>query len=261
LQRLVPPRIYLTGRLAVEHDGQVVLDEAELPARHGRLAFAYLATRWQCPASRADVIDALWSGDPPVEVDVTLSGVLSRLRALLRNAMPDAGVDVKRGQIGLRLPGGTWIDVEAMGNALDEAEGACRRGDHAQGWGPANVAIAIARRPFLPNEVAPWVETWRRKLLGSLARGLHCLSAISAANGEPAVAVQHAAEVLDLEPYRETAYQHLMRLHAGMGNAAEALRVFGRCREYLREELGASPSPETERLYLAVLRGEPGALR
>jgi DNA-binding SARP family transcriptional activator len=88
-----------------------------------------------------------------------------------------------------------------------------------------------------------------------LLRGLHCLSETSAINGEPALALQYASEVLEIDPYRETAYQHLMRLHAGLGNSAEALLVFARCREYLREELGASPSPETERLYLSILRG------
>jgi DNA-binding SARP family transcriptional activator len=40
-------------------------------------------------------------------------------------------------------------------------------------------------------------------------------------------------------------------------NAAEALRVFASCRERLRDELGASPSPEMERLHLSILRGEP----
>jgi DNA-binding SARP family transcriptional activator len=30
--------------------------------------------------------------------------------------------------------------------------------------------------------------------------------------------------------------------------------VFGRCRELLREELGVSPSPETEALFLEILR-------
>jgi DNA-binding SARP family transcriptional activator len=45
-----------------------------------------------------------------------------------------------------------------------------------------------------------------------------------------------------------------MRLHARAGNRAEALRVFGQCRELLREELGASPSPQTEAIYLEILR-------
>ena len=252
----VSARIYLTGRLLIEHDGAVVLDEPDLPGRHGRLAFAYMASRWQQATARAELIDVLWGDEPPREVDVTLNAILSRTRALLRRADTDAGIDVQHGSITLRLPVGTWIDIEAAANAIDEAEGACRRGDLGSGWSTANVAVAIARRPFLPNEDAPWIETCRRRLGSALVRGLHCLSAISVANGEPALALQYGLEIVELEPYRETAYQHVMSLHVSMGNAAEALRVFARCRKYLREELGASPSPATEQLYLAALRGE-----
>jgi DNA-binding SARP family transcriptional activator len=41
-----------------------------------------------------------------------------------------------------------------------------------------------------------------------------------------------------LEPFRETAYQLLMKTHAAAGDRAEALRVYARCREVLRDELG-----------------------
>ena len=44
----------------------------------------------------------------------------------------------------------------------------------------------------------------------------------------------------------------LMRLHAAMGNRAEALRVFARCRNRLRSELGTTPSPETEGVWRAI---------
>ena len=43
-----------------------------------------------------------------------------------------------------------------------------------------------------------------------------------------------------------------MRLHAAMGNRAEALRVFARCRNRLRSELGTTPSPETEGVWRAI---------
>jgi DNA-binding SARP family transcriptional activator len=46
-----------------------------------------------------------------------------------------------------------------------------------------------------------------------------------------------------------------MTLHVRKGNAAEALRVFAECRARLRDELGASPSSDIERLHLAILRG------
>ena len=110
----------------------------------------------------------------------------------------------------------------------------------------------IARRPFLSGEEAPWIEGRRAELTATLVRALHGLVMISAANGEPRVAIQHAEEILEVEPYRETAYQDLMRLHAAMGNRAEALRVFARCRDRLRAELGITPSPQTEGVWRAI---------
>jgi DNA-binding SARP family transcriptional activator len=85
-------------------------------------------------------------------------------------------------------------------------------------------------------------------------RGLHILSQITAKNGEHALAVQYASEIIELEPFQETGYRHLMQMHAQMGNRAEALRVFGKCRELFRDELGADPSQETERVFLEILR-------
>ena len=251
------PRIYLTGRIAVEADGVLALDERSLPGRQGRLAFAYLVIHNQHPVPRADLIDVLWGDAPPQEVDVTLSAVLSRLRSLLKKSSLNAAIDVQQGRVELRLPATIWIDIEAAANAIDEAEGALRRGDIKRAWSHANVAAVIARRPLLATEEAPWIESLRTKLTAVLIRGLHCLSAVSADAGELPVAVQYASEIVEIEPYRETAYHHLMLLHARMGNAAEALRVFAACRERLRDELGASPSAEIERLHLSILRGEP----
>jgi DNA-binding SARP family transcriptional activator len=229
------------------------VDERDLPGRQGRLAFVYLAAHRHRPTRRDDLMDVLWGDSPPQEFEVTFSAVLSRLRGLLRKAaLGDAAIDAEHGSIYLRLPPGAWIDLEAAANAIDLCEGALRRGDMGEAWGHANVAIVIGRRPFLPGDEAPWIEGWRAKLTATLVRGLHGLITISAANGEFAVAIQHAEEILEIEPYRETAYQELMRLHAAMGNRAEALRVFARCRDRLRAELGTTPSPETQDVWRAI---------
>ena len=249
----VATRIYLTGRIAAEHDGRVLVDERDLPGRQGRLAFVYLVAQRHRPTRRDDLMNVLWGDAPPQEFEVTFSAVLSRLRGLLRKAaLADAAIDVEHGSISLRLPRDTWIDLEAAANAIDLCEGALRRGDRGAAWGHANVAIVIARRPFLSGEEAPWIEGWRAKLTTTLVRARHALITISAANGEPGVAIQHAEEILEVEPYRETAYQELMRLHAAMGNRAEALRVLARCRDRLRSDLGTTPSPETESVWRAI---------
>jgi hypothetical protein len=60
-----------------------------------------------------------------------------------------------------------------------------------------------------------------------------------------------------LEPFRERGYRLLMQAQSATGHDAEALRTYERCRVLLAEELGAYPSPETEAVYLDILRSSP----
>ena len=199
---------------------------------------------------------AIWPNDAPAQTDAALDAILSKLRSLLKAAAFGGGIDVSSGTIALQLPASTWIDLEAAANALDEAEGALRRHDTAAAWSLANVAVVISRRPFLPDVEAPWIESQRTTLRNLQMRALQCLVMVSANNSELRLAVQHAAEMVDLDPFKETAYQLLMKMHAAAGDRAEALRVFAKCRELLRDELGVSPSPQTEAVYLEILRAE-----
>ena len=161
--------------------------------------------------------------------------------------------NITSGSVGLALPANAWVDIEAAVNALDEAEGAIRRGD-TLAWSLANVAVVIANRPLLADAEAPWIEAQRRSLKDIHLRALQCLVTLSARNDEPLLAIQHANEMLELDPYREITYQLLMRSHADAGDRAAAVRVFARCREFLRDELGVGPSPQTEQVYLEILR-------
>jgi SARP family transcriptional regulator, regulator of embCAB operon len=253
---LSTPRIYLTGRVSLEH-ADCLVTERDLPGRQGRLAFVFLAANRGRPISRGELVEVIWPDQPPQDIETGLSAILSKLRAALKKMrwLPsEATIDVRSSSIGIRLPPQTWVDIEDAANAIDEAEGALRAGDPAKAWGFANVVVSIARRPFLTDHDAPWIEARRVMQRTLLTRGLQCLATASESSGEPSLAIQYATAVLDLEPFRETAYQQLMRLHATMGNRAEALRVFGQCRKLLRDELGASPSPQTEAVFLKILR-------
>ena len=237
----------------------MLVDERHLPGRQGRLAFVHLLLNRSTTVTRDELVDVIWPEHPPAEVDVALRAIVSKLRGAFRRAgIPDADIDLRMGCIAARLPAQVHVDVEDAANAVDEAEGAMRVDARARARGHAMVAVTILRRPLLPDEHAGWIEGWRTKLRASLARALECLTMLSAECGELALAVHYASELIELEPFRETGYQQLMRAHAQMGNRGEALRVFGRCRELLREELGASPSPQTEAIYLTILRAEHG---
>ena len=100
------------------------------------------------------------------------------------------------------------------------------------------------------------MEAKRAELLVVLRRALDCIADAALALGYPEAATAAASEAVALEPYREHAYLQLIRAQAAAGNRAEALHTYERCRRLLAEELGVSPSPQTEAAYLAALGSE-----
>ncbi len=253
----MPLRIYLTGRVLVEESGSVLLDESRLMGRQGRLLFAYLVGEHLRAVSRDELAEELWLGAVPPSWERSLSALISKLRALLASAgIPDVGLSGSFGHYQLLLPADVWIDVEATSVAIDRAESALRADNKPQEevWGWAQVAYQISRRHLLLGEEGPWVTLKRSELHNVLLRAHECLSEPSIWPTEPEYAVKHAREAVALEPFRERSYQLLMRAHAAVGNRAEALRVYERCRMLLSEELGVSPSPQTEAVYLEILR-------
>lgn len=249
----MPLRIYLTGRVIVEENDTVLLDERRLMGRQGRLAFAVLVGEHLRAVSRDELAEELWPSTPPPSWDRSLSALISKLRALLAG-IPDVTLAGSFGHYRLSLPADAWIDVEAASEAIDRAESALRGNRPQEAWGWAHVAYQISRRTFLMGEEGPWVTLKRAELRDVLVRAHECLSEPAIWSTEPEYAVKHAREAVALEPFRETSYQLLMRAHAAVGNRAEALRVYESCRNLLSEELGVSPSPRTEGVYLDILR-------
>ncbi len=246
-------RIYLAGRMCVEVPGRGLTDQAALPGRQGRLLLAYLTLR-RVPVPREELADVLWPDGPPPSWETALSAVVSKLRRLLREAgLPKQAILSALGCYELRLPAGAWVDVQAASAAAHEAESALQAGDLRTALGVGGVAYHIARRPFLAGEEGPWVEQQRAHMLALLVRATECLALVSLRNSESNIAATLAEELIQLEPFRETGYQILMRAHAESGSRAEALLAYERCRRLLSEELGADPSPETQTLHQQLL--------
>jgi DNA-binding SARP family transcriptional activator/ABC-type branched-subunit amino acid transport system substrate-binding protein len=222
--------------------------------------FAYLALQNGRPVPRDELADLLWSDELPATWEKALGVLMTKLRALLEECGIDGSTALRSafGCYKLSLPPGSWIDVDAALDALERAEAELADGDFVEAKAQATAAAALARRVFLPGEDAPWVEEKRRDLHDVLVRAVECLRDASFAAGDFAKAVRHAEEVTRVEPFRESGYRGLMEAHGAAGNPAEALRVYERCRRFLADELGAYPSPETEAVYLDLLRAENG---
>ena len=249
-------RIYLAGRIAIEVDGKVVVNERQLRGRQGRLVFAYLVCERTRPVSKEELATVVWPDELAPAWEGALSALVSRLNGLLAaDSLGGRGVSLSRsfGQYQINLPADVWIDLEAGTSAIDRAEAALRAGEPGRVLGPATVAATVARRPFLSGVTGFWADSQRGKLKRQLIRALDCLSEMRLASGEPGLAIEMGIEAIGLDPFRELSYQLLMRAHAASGNKAEAVQVYHRLRKVLDDELGTEPSKETEALYLGLL--------
>jgi DNA-binding SARP family transcriptional activator len=247
--RIMTLRVYLTGKVAVE-DGDLLLPEKRFPGRQGRLAFAVLAWGRERATSIDELADIVWDGEPPNAWQTALRALVSKLRGVLGES---ASIEHAFGCYQLRLPADGWVDVEACGAAIHEAETAFRDGEFPLAMGSALVANAIARRPFLAGDVSTWSEHRREHLRRVRVRALEVRGRVALACGDPADAATDAEVVLDLDPYRETAYTLLMQAHVAAGNPAHALAAYEQLRSRLAEDLGTLPSAATEAVFLEVL--------
>jgi DNA-binding SARP family transcriptional activator len=251
---MLPLRIYLAGRVCVEA-GDLLVEPHDFPGRQGRLAFAFLVLERGRPVPRDALAEVLWRGERAPAWESALHAVVSKLRGVLSRVGLDgaSSLAAEGGCYELRLPGDAWVDFDAAADAIHQAEAALRHEDPRSAYGPSAVAHHIARRPLLPGEDSAWLDGKRARLRSILVRALECRAHVYLWNGEHALAIEAARDAVDVEPFRETGHQLLMRAHASAGNTAEALRAYEKCRRAIADELGVDPSPSTRQVYEQIL--------
>ena len=208
---------------------------------------------------RDELADALWGESLPSSWDSALRNLVSRVRAFVG----EAGLDPDEAMVGtrdgyqLRLPEDAVVDVEEAADLVQGADAAAADGQHREAAEAAAAARAALTPPLLAGVDNVWLDAQRERLSALRVRAAELEAGARLALGDAGAAVVAAADAVAAAPYRESAFRLLMGAHAAAGNRAEALRVYERCRRMLAEEMGVSPSPETEADYVALLGTEP----
>jgi SARP family transcriptional regulator, regulator of embCAB operon len=239
--------IQVCGPLVMRLDGDRA--EGRLPGRQGRQVVAYLLVQRARSVPRDELVEALWWRETPDGAQGTLSTLLSRARRVLGERLQG------RSDVRLVLAGDAWVDLEVADRAVHVAESAVAQGQWDRAWAPARTALHVANRGFLPGFDAPWIEERRRHVENIRVRALEAVATSGLALGgtELQSAERSARTLIEISPFRESGYRHLMEYFAARDDVAEALQVYERLRTLLREELGVAPSPTAQELHRRLL--------
>jgi DNA-binding SARP family transcriptional activator len=240
--------IQLCGPLVVEIDG--VRIERRLPGRQGELLFAFLVLNRGARVGRDQMIEAVWPRGGPGAADSGLSALLSKLRSALEPVEIEG-----RPEVQLRLPESAQIDVETAMASIHRAESAVAQARWEAGWAPARIALHICNREFLPGADAPWVDERRRELEDVQLRALECVAAIGLAMGdaELAAAERSGRRLVKLAPLRESGYLRLIEALERRRSIAEALQVYERLCQVLRDEMGIAPGEQARAAHSRLI--------
>jgi DNA-binding SARP family transcriptional activator/tetratricopeptide (TPR) repeat protein len=245
-------RFFLLGQFEVDLAGHPV---SGFEGRQTRTFLKALVAAGRA-LTREELVDMIWAVDPPPGAERDLKVLASRARRALRDH--DHTI-IQSTETGYRfsVSSDCWVDAVEMDRLVAEAGAWERALRPALAEATYAKAIAVYRGPFLvEDQYADWVAPMREQYRRIHLKALLGLARRQFARRDPA-AIGTAERVLAEDPYADTAIQAVMLAHAAAGDPSAALDAYGRFRERLSEELGASPTLETERLHVAILRDEP----
>jgi len=237
-------RVRVLGGLAVEG-----VTERDLGSRKARTLLKVLVVARGAPVPAERLADVLWRDDPPARPLDQVGVLVSRLRGVL-------GADRL-----LRSDGGysldvSWLDLDELAARTTEAVEALAADRVGAARAAAHAALALARGPVLPDEDGEWVEGVRTLAAAHVQTARRVAAEGAARAGDHLGAVAAAEVALAHDAYDEATLRILMRAHVAAGRPASALAAYVRVRERLAEDLGVSPTAETEALHDAVVLEE-----
>jgi predicted ATPase/DNA-binding SARP family transcriptional activator len=234
---------------------QVQAGERPVPITGSRLRalVTRLAADAPAPVSIAELLEAVWPGDPPTDPTNALQSLVSRVRRALGDATRIQPV-----------PGGyrmtvdaSDVDVAVFGALVSAGRRAVQQGRPADAQEHLVQALALWRgEPLVDAADGPYAAATRARLAELRLDAQIDLIEARLQLGRAADVVADLEQLVAAHPLRERLAGQLMRALAMTGRQADALAVHERLRDRLAGELGVDPGAEAQAVHLAVLRGE-----
>jgi TolB-like protein/DNA-binding SARP family transcriptional activator len=220
-------KIYLVGAMrAVAPGGEDILPRS----RKTRALLACLCLAQGERVSRSRLAGLLWDRSGDAQARMSLRHALSELNTIVNGRVPGL-IEIDRDLVRLDAAA-CWIDAFAVPDhserLLEDFDGISSAFDH---W------LTIERVQF------------EDRLRATLEKEVNRLIEENAA---PELRAAAARRLINFEPTHEGAVRSLITAFAEMGDRAQAVREYERCRTALHSMLDLTPSKETVALYEAL---------
>ena len=237
-------RVHVIGTLRVEG-----FAEHELGSRKARTTLRLLAIASGAPVTADRIASVLWAeAEQPRDPAAQVAVIVSRLRRVIGPAR------ITHGDAGYTLHV-DWLDLTAAAELIAEAERRLDARSPAAALAAAVSARGLLTLTLLDDDV--WLEHERLAVGRLAARSGHLVARAALLAGDLATGVEVAEQLIALDGYDEEALRLAMAGLSAQGRASSALALHERIRTQLAEDLGVSPSPETDAAHRAVLKGLP----
>jgi SARP family transcriptional regulator, regulator of embCAB operon len=245
--------VNLLGGLRVRA-GRTTMGPRELGGTKLRRVLLALVLHRGSPVSKDLLVSMLWEGSPPSGAKATLESYVCVLRKTLQpcREVRTSLITTTAGCYAIDM---SRVDLDLvryehlLSDALEPAASA------TEALPMLRQAMSLVESPLLPEELdCDWLDDARRIHHQNVRKDLIAAADKVASLPSPD-AGRWARMALEVDPLDESAWHALLRSMEANEHHADGLRAYEQCRGLFAAELGCTPGPRLQELYLRLLRG------
>jgi len=245
--------VNLLGGLRVRA-GRTTMGPRELGGTKLRRVLLALVLHRGSPVSKDQLVSMLWEGSPPSGAKATLESYVCVLRKTLQpcHEVRTSLITTVAGCYAIDMSR-VDLDLVRYERLLSDALGPATSATEALPM--LQQAMSLVESPLLPEELdCDWLDDVRRIHHQNVRKDLVAAAGKVADLPSPE-AERWARMALEVDPLAESAWYALLRSMEANEHHADGLRAYEQCRGLFAAELGCSPGPRLQGLYLRLLRG------
>lgn len=248
-------QIQMLGRLSIRLGGHEIND-GDNRSRKIWLLLAYMIYNRSRSISQDELVDLLWGEEQRSSNPVNaLKTMLHRVRSLLNQLDSTAGHSL----IVRREGTYAWNQEIPFSLDTDQFEALCRAGaahdDEDRRLETYFQALALYGGDFLPKlSSEPWVVPISAYFHNLYIRTVQEVLPLLEGRGRLQEAVELCRKSVEVEPYNELLYQHLMQNLLALGEQQTVISVYEEMSQLLFNSFSIMPSDETRAIYREAMR-------